>query len=157
MALRRFARDSQTPPSPLTEEPHPTLLDPHSSSVDASVGPGPVAGGTASSLPPDPPAGPQVPVVEPARRGPGRSRISAAWVALAAGMVALVIVLVFILQNLKSVRVHFFWATWSIPLAIDLLLASVLGGLVVFTVGSVRIMQLRRATRRSTTAEGAPR
>ena len=77
--------------------------------------------------------------------------------ALAAGMVALVIVLVFILQNLKSVRVHFFWATWSIPLAIDLLLASVLGGLVVFTVGSVRIMQLRRATRRSTPAEGAPR
>ena len=76
---------------------------------------------------------------------------------MAAGMVSLVIVLVFILQNLRSVRVHFFWATWSIPLAIDLLLASVLGGLVVFTVGSVRIMQLRRATRRATTVERGSR
>ena len=122
--------------------------------ADVLVGPGPVAEGTGF---PSQAAGPQVPAAEPARRGPGRSRISAAWVALAAGMVSLVIVLVFILQNLRSVRVHFFWATWSIPLAIDLLLASVLGGLVVFTVGSVRIMQLRRATRRATTVERGSR
>jgi uncharacterized integral membrane protein len=61
----------------------------------------------------------------------------------------LVVVLVFILQNLRSVRVHFLWVTWTIPLAVDLLLATVLGGLIMFSAGSVRIVQLRRAARRN--------
>lgn len=75
------------------------------------------------------------------------TRTSHTWVGLAAGLFFLVVVLVFILQNLKSVKAHFFWATWSIPLAVDLLLAAVLGALVMFTAGSLRIVQLRRAAR----------
>ena len=71
------------------------------------------------------------------------------WVALAAGLFFLIVVLVFILQNLKSVPVHFFWASWSIPLAVDLLLAAVLGALVMFTAGALRILQLRRVARRA--------
>jgi uncharacterized integral membrane protein len=67
---------------------------------------------------------------------------------LAVGGALLLVVLVFILQNLKSVRVSFFWVHWRIPLAIDLLLAAILGGLIVFTAGSVRILQLRRLVRR---------
>lgn len=76
------------------------------------------------------------------------TRTSHTWVALAAGLFFLIVVLVFILQNLKSVKAHFFWATWSIPLAVDLLLAAVLGALIMFTAGSLRIVQLRRAARR---------
>lgn len=83
------------------------------------------------------------------RQTVGGTRASHAWAALSAGMVLLVILLVFILQNLKSVRVNFLWATWSIPLAVDLLLATVLGGLVMFTVGAARIIQLRRMARRN--------
>lgn len=77
------------------------------------------------------------------------TRTAHTWVAVSAGLFFLVVVLVFILQNLRSVRVHFFWATWTIPLAVDLLLATVLGGLVVFTIGSLRIVQLRRAAHRT--------
>jgi uncharacterized integral membrane protein len=76
------------------------------------------------------------------------TRTASAWVSLAAGMVFLVVVLVFILQNLDTIRVTFFWVHWRIPLALDLLFATVLGGLIVFTAGSLRMLQLRKAARR---------
>jgi uncharacterized integral membrane protein len=63
-------------------------------------------------------------------------------------MALVVVVLVFILQNLKTVRVSFFTADWRIPLALDLLLAAVLGGLIVLAVISFRNFQRRRAARR---------
>ncbi len=85
------------------------------------------------------------------------TRTSHTWVALAAGLFLLIVVLVFILQNLRSVRVHFFWATWTIPLAVDLLLAAVLGALVMFTAGAARIVQLRRVARRQGPAGGRRR
>lgn len=77
------------------------------------------------------------------------TRTAHTWIALSAGLFCLIVVLVFILQNLHSVRVHFFGATWTIPLAVDLLLAAVLGAVVMFAAGSLRIMQLRRAAKRS--------
>jgi uncharacterized integral membrane protein len=70
------------------------------------------------------------------------------WIGLAAGAVFLVIVLIFILQNLHSYRATFLWTHWKIPLGVDLLLAAVLGALVMFTAGAVRIVQLRREARR---------
>jgi uncharacterized integral membrane protein len=101
--------------------------------------------GSGSGVPPD-----QLTAVSPRLAG---TRTAATWAAVAAGLFFLIVVLVFILQNLRSVRVHFFWATWSVPLAVDLLLATVLGGLVVFTVGALRILELRRAARQ---AGGSP-
>lgn len=68
--------------------------------------------------------------------------------AVAAGLVLLVILLVFILQNLQEVKVTFFTVHWRAPLAVDLLFATVLGGLVVFAAGSVHIIRLRRVARR---------
>lgn len=76
------------------------------------------------------------------------TRGASSWLAVAAGMILLVILLVFILQNLQEVKVSFFTVHWRAPLAVDLLFATVLGGLVVFTAGSVRIIQLRRIARR---------
>lgn len=80
------------------------------------------------------------------------TRASATWIAVIGAMVALVIVLVFILENLRSVKVTFLGAHWSVPLGVDLLLAAVLGGLVVVLVGTVRILQLRREARRRSSA-----
>jgi uncharacterized integral membrane protein len=76
------------------------------------------------------------------------TRASGAWTALAVGMVLLVVVVVFIMENLQDVKVSFFGAHWRIPLAIDLLLAAVLGGAVVFSTGAVRLLQLRLQARR---------
>lgn len=72
------------------------------------------------------------------------SRIGRAWIGLGVGIGALIIVLVFILENLHSVNVSFFGASGSVPLGVALLLAAVLGALVTLLVGSIRIMQLRR-------------
>jgi uncharacterized integral membrane protein len=63
-------------------------------------------------------------------------------------MALVVVVLVFILQNLKTVRVGFFTVDWRIPLALDLLFAAVLGGLIVLAVISFRNFQRRRVARR---------
>jgi uncharacterized integral membrane protein len=77
-----------------------------------------------------------------------RTRAGTVWVAFAVALALLVVVLVFILENLHSANVGFFGAHWRIPLGLDLLLAAVLGGLVVFLLGAVRIFQLRRVARR---------
>ncbi len=70
------------------------------------------------------------------------------WAGVAFGLILLTVLLVFILQNLQEVKVSFFWVNWRAPLAVDLLFATVLGGLVVFVAGSVRILQLRKVARR---------
>lgn len=62
-------------------------------------------------------------------------------------MILLVVLLVFILQNIKEVKVSFFTVHWRTPLAVALLFATVLGGLIVFAAGSVHIIQLRRVVR----------
>lgn len=81
--------------------------------------------------------------------GPQTTRRSALWAGVAAALFLLVVLLVFILQNLKEVRVSFFWIHWRIPLALDLLFATVLGGLIVFVAGLLRMLEMRRSSRRS--------
>ena len=83
-------------------------------------------------------------------------RSTSSWVAIAGGMFLLVVLLVFILQNSKEVKVSFFTVHWRAPLAVDLLFATVLGGLIVFAAGSVHIIQLRRAVRHHRAASGDP-
>lgn len=109
---------------------------------------GAMASGNGAAVPTDGAAKPANETATPGDGGVPSSRVSHAWVAIAAGIVALIVVIVFILENLHSVRVTFFGATWKAPLAVDLLLAAVLGGLVVFLLGTVRIVQLRRVARR---------
>ncbi len=77
-----------------------------------------------------------------------RTKAGSFWIALIIGIIALVIVLVFILQNLHDAKASFVSAHWDIPLGIDLLFAAILGGLIVFVAGATRIFQLRRAVRR---------
>ena len=84
--------------------------------------------------------------VEPAPK-PGRSRVGGAWVSLVLGAVVLILLLVFVLQNLEDVRVSFIGADGRVPLGVALLLAAVAGALVVAVPGSARIIQLRRANR----------
>lgn len=77
----------------------------------------------------------------------GRSRIGGAWVGLVLGALVLILLLVFVLQNLEDVRVSFAGADGRVPLGVALLLAAVAGALVVAVPGSARILQLRRANR----------
>src|SRR3981081_2181728 len=79
--------------------------------------------------------------------GERQTRLSGAWPALVVGIVILVVILVFILQNLQSVEVHFLFLQGQLPLAVALLFAMVLGAVVVLTFGAFRILQLRLVAR----------
>jgi len=62
---------------------------------------------------------------------------------------SLVLVLVFILQNLQGVAVSFLILHGKVPLGVALLVAATLGGVIVVAAGAARVVQLRRARRRT--------
>jgi len=110
-----------------------------------------------SSQPPPPPPQPPSAETELHRAAPPadhpsahvpRTRTAKAWTLLAVGGVSLTLVLIFILQNLTPTPARFVTTRWTIPLGIDLLLAALLGGFVVFLLGAARMFQLRRLVRR---------
>jgi uncharacterized integral membrane protein len=84
----------------------------------------------------------------PAAGGVPSTRAGAIWVALCATAVVLVALIVFLLQNTRSVQVTFLWMEGSAPLAVTLLIAAVGAALVAALLGTVRITQLRRAAQR---------
>jgi uncharacterized integral membrane protein len=101
--------------------------DPSASAVDQGMAP---------ATPPPPPTG--VPA----------TRAGRLWMALVPALVFLVVMLVFIFQNLHNVKISFFTASGSFPLALTVLLAAIVGALIVLCLGSIRILQLRRIVRR---------
>jgi lipopolysaccharide assembly protein A len=81
--------------------------------------------------------------------GESRTRLSGAWTAVVVGLVALVVILIFILQNQKSVDVSFLMFSGHLPLAVALLFAMILGALIVFAFGAARLLQLRMVAGRA--------
>jgi uncharacterized integral membrane protein len=77
------------------------------------------------------------------------TRAGALWTALAGGFLVLVLMLVFILQNTDSTTVHMFGWAWQLPVGVALLLGAIAGGFLTFLVGTVRILQLRRAAKKN--------
>jgi uncharacterized integral membrane protein len=75
-------------------------------------------------------------------------RRSALWRTVALTLVLLTALLIFVLQNTRQVRLRFTWLRFSAPAGVALLLSAVAGALLVFLVGSIRILQLRRERRR---------
>ncbi len=70
------------------------------------------------------------------------------WWTLGFSLLLLIVVLVFVLQNLSPVSTSLFSVKWTIPLGLDLLLATLLGAVIAFLLGTVRMVQLRRVARR---------
>jgi lipopolysaccharide assembly protein A len=68
--------------------------------------------------------------------------------ALIAGAVALILVLIFIIENAHAVTIVYFGAHLRLSLAVALLLAAIGGALVMAAAGTARITQLRLSMRR---------
>jgi len=81
--------------------------------------------------------------------GERRTRLSGAWTAIVVGLLALVVILVFILQNQQRVEIKFLMFEGNLPLAIALLFALILGAIIVFAFGAARILQLRMVAGRA--------
>lgn len=88
-------------------------------------------------------------VVDPAV---GLTRAGALWAALITGFLVLILLLVFVTQNIESATFFFFGWKWSLPKGVAILLAAVGGGLLTVAVGTARILQLRRAAKKHAVA-----
>ena len=86
--------------------------------------------------------------------GEEHTRLSGAWTALVIGVLALVLILVFILQNLQSVEISFLVFHGHLPLAVALLFAVILGAVIVLAFGGARITQLRGVAKRARRQDG---
>lgn len=89
-------------------------------------------------------------LVEPTHRPARlpRTRTGAANASVISGLIVLVLLLVFILENTQSVTVSYFGASGHLGLGVALLLGAVGGALVVGIIGTARIAQLRRHAKR---------
>jgi uncharacterized integral membrane protein len=109
------------------------------------------------SVPPDPEvaapadAEPTLPqhTIEP-------TRTSMVWTMVGVGVVLLVAILVFILQNGQRVRVRFLMVDGTLPLGVGLLFAALLGALLVLVAGAARVLQLRVVARRHRRTDRRP-
>ena len=93
-----------------------------------------------AAAPPSAPAGRSL----TSSSGVRRTRISAAWVGLCAAAAVLVVLIVFMLQNTRSVEITFLAMHGTLPLALALLIAGVGVAIIAMVVGTARITQLRR-------------
>ena len=112
-------------------------------------GAAPVAGAPTTAKPTTPAPTTSNSPAPPARKQPviKRTRISALWIALIAGLVVLVLLLIFILQNLDRVTVQLLAWEFSLPLGVGVLLAAIAGAVIMAVVGAIRIYQVRKVAK----------
>jgi uncharacterized integral membrane protein len=75
------------------------------------------------------------------------TRTSKAWIRLLPVLVVLIVILVFVFQNPKNVKVSLFTFSGTLPLSVALIGAVILGALLTMALGTVRIFQLRKQVR----------
>lgn len=98
---------------------------------------------------PIPTPGTTTPPVPPAATAPRMfTRISAAWLGVWAGVLVVILLIIFIAQNTAGVRIRFLWMDGVMPTALALLIAGVGGAIIAMAVAAARIIQLRRLVRR---------
>ena len=84
------------------------------------------------------------------------TRTSMVWTMVGIGVVLLVAILVFILQNGQRVRMRFLMVNGTLPLGVALLFAALLGALLVLVAGAARVLQLRVVARRHRRTDQVP-
>jgi uncharacterized integral membrane protein len=87
-------------------------------------------------------------VGDPSQRPPfTHTRASGYWAAVVVGLLVLLVLIVFILENGQRASVSFLGVHGHLPEGVVLLLAAVIGGLFVVLAGAARILQLRSRAR----------
>lgn len=86
---------------------------------------------------------------DPTLDGPKKRGVSGAvWAALISGVIILILLLVFIIQNNVSTQFEYMAWQFSLPLGAAMLLSAVAGALVMALVGSVRMFTLSHRVRK---------
>lgn len=104
------------------------------------------------AVPPEPNAErPASRAVEDATSRPPKvpfTKTAAAWWSLIAGVLILIVLLIFIAQNLESTTIHFLGWSWEAPRGIAFLVAAICGSLITVLAGAARMFQLRRVAKK---------
>jgi uncharacterized integral membrane protein len=79
---------------------------------------------------------------------PKTTRAGVVWAAVVVGLLALILLIIFILQNQQPVNVFFLGLAATVPLGMALFIAAVAGGVLVAAAGAARIIQLRSDARK---------
>ncbi len=74
---------------------------------------------------------------------PQKSKIGTVWFTLAAFVLLLLLLIIFILQNSMTVRLQYFGSKVTLQFGVAMLIAAVAGSLLTLLVGSARIIQLK--------------
>jgi uncharacterized integral membrane protein len=106
--------------------------------------PPPSVNGSAPPLP-----APPLPAPQPPGRGQLQTRTSGMRTWLIAGFAALVVAVIFIIQNAHAANISFLGVHLVLPLAAALLLAAIAGALAMAAAGPARVTQLRQVIRRA--------
>ena len=124
-------------------------------SADRPAAEGPEPAAADSSLPPEPelPADAEATLAEHTVEP---TRTSMVWTMVGIGVVLLVAILVFILQNGQRVRVRFLTVDGTLQLGVALLFAALLGAMLVLVAGAARVLQLRVVARRHRRTDQGP-
>ncbi|WP_354215280.1 MULTISPECIES: lipopolysaccharide assembly protein LapA domain-containing protein [unclassified Arthrobacter] len=127
----------------------------------ADPAPAPSTGPHPASRPVNKPAPskPKRPPGKPSQHRDGTTDVTRAgmiWVAVSAGLVLLVLLIIFILQNQDRVTVYYFGAAGELSLGMALFIAAVAGGILVAIAGAARILQLRSQRRHPPAVPPAP-
>lgn len=155
-----FSGDAAEPTSDLTGEPTPTAPlgdavdadDPHSDTIDVrvseTIAPADRSDGTESTTGKGSGDDTDKDAASSSKTSSGRAvtptAVGSTWVALIVGAIILILLLVFIMQNGDSVTLQMFAWEWNFPIGVGMLISAVAGALIAASVGTVRIMQLRR-------------
>lgn len=116
---------------------------PNGSAAGQSAGSPSVVPAPAASAGSDPAGVPPQEELQAIEQRVRRTRVSATWVGILVAIAVLVLLLVFILENLREVEVTYFGASGQLPLGVALLFAAIGGALLVAMVGVARLTQLR--------------
>ena len=111
------------------------------SAVEPRVEPeveGGMSGATSTNIAPD-----EDTSVDPEATSIAPTRASALWTATVVATVLLLLLAVFVGQNIQRSSINFLWWHGHAPIAVLLLLAAVVGAVLVIGAGIIRILQLR--------------
>jgi uncharacterized integral membrane protein len=118
-----------------TAMPIPPAVSPHAGAETVPVGPDPDV--TTTPVP-----------ARKAWQGPDPTRLSGLWIGVIISSLVLIVLLIFILQNLTSVDIHFLGASGTLPLGVAMLLAAISGVLLIAIPATGRSLQQRRVAKR---------
>ncbi|HEY7273815.1 MAG TPA: lipopolysaccharide assembly protein LapA domain-containing protein [Actinoplanes sp.] len=147
---------------PLAPRPPGSQVDPAGDEPLMPAAPGSGLAATDSALPdvqsgdrsPAEPSGTDGTVPGPAetQREPVKvtpTRTSAMWLGVWAGVLVVILLIIFVAQNTAKVEINFLWMSGQISLALAMLIAGVAGAIIAMAVAAARIIQLRRMVRRA--------